>query len=244
MFINNLKRPIPIIYPLFILSASVGLGTSGEAGELNGVWQSACIEQNVTVGDGLPAIPGMAARVYGVAWFRFGPRPEAEIPPSQPDPDPDDRLESFAWAFDDSECSKELAEVQVGGSFARPGRGIPEGEALDLTTAKVTMIPLASKVALGMSIARTCGYGDWKVGKPKDVTGCKDLGMPAAGDMHFDLFAIKTHPAKAAAEVRLTEVETLQFGKRDGDHDGTTPETRPDQLGDSLFTRAETKGGG
>ena len=236
MFIKNLKKPVLltflIIYPLFIPSASA------YAGELDGVWQSDCLEQNVSVGEGLPLIPGMATKVYGIAWFRFGPRPEAEVPPTQPDPDPTDRLESFAWAFDDEDCSKELAEVQVNGVFSRPTRLDAEGPALDLTTGQVTMIPLASKVAIAMSIARTCGYGDWKVGKPKDVTGCKDLGMPSAGDQHFDIYGVKS-PTRDGSTA-----ETLQFGKLDAELNGSTPEKRPVKLGDSLFTRAETKGGG
>ena len=105
------------------------------------------------------------------------------------------------------------------------------GMNIDYEFVKVLETALDDQTATQNNSHHECGYTDWEVGVPKDVTGIAcdenhpEEHMPAAGIKDYSIYKI--------------ENDKIYFGDDDIDnHRGETPETRVDTLDmTKVFTR-------
>lgn len=84
------------------------------------------------------------------------------------------------------------------------------------TTHKATLTPLATDVAMSLNLFSYCGFQNWTINVPKDVTGliCQGQTMPAAEVRDFDIFQVDAQGV-------------LYWGLRTSAFDGASPERRP-----------------
>ncbi len=92
----------------------------------------------------------------------------------------------------------------------------PEGaKTLDYTVSKVEITPLTTTEANGRNSVTACGFSDWAVNVPKDITsGCG--GPSSAGETTYDIYKIDNG--------------RLFTGDLTGSNDGTTASKRPTGL--------------
>lgn len=119
------------------------------------------------------------------------------------------------------DCTKDGIEFRYRGqwstessdSFTRSGP-LP----LDLELASVQVTLLDSFLVWSHNLTKFCGYSDWTVGQPKDVTGldCQGLKVPPKGDLLHTIFNL--------------EDKMLLLGRGDDKHPGDLPSTRHIEL--------------
>jgi len=74
-----------------------------------------------------------------------------------------------------------------------------------------------------------CGFSDWAVGIPKDISGrtCRQSVHPAHGATRFGIYRVDTVGGRLA----------LSLGRGDSTHDGQSPTRRPVELDDSILPK-------
>ena len=117
-------------------------------------------------------------------------------------------------AFEDENCKTPylIYEIQY--------KTKTESNAIDMTTVEASYTSLSDEVARSLNYIGYCGFGDWKKGVKKVVTGkmCDEYQAPASGDITYSIFTLKN------------DGKELFVGTASGNADGRTPESRYDQV--------------
>jgi hypothetical protein len=130
-----------------------------------------------------------------------------------------------AQTFVEPSCASPVFTTEERGSYST-GDAVqgPEGaRALDVVLRASFLTLQAQEYVDYYNEHAYCGFRDWQLGVAKDITGltCGANQYPAAGSRFYDFYAFNT----VDGELRMAT------GYYDEDHDGSSPEARPVEIG-------------
>lgn len=111
-------------------------------------------------------------------------------------------------------------------TFTVPNYTTGQTNNMDMVLQQVLMRINSSNGVVYANAANLCGFNDWQINTDKDVTGRNCIfALPKAGEAFYQIF-------------RASPTE-LFVGKLDDQKNGTTPETRPNELEQTPYTRGD-----
>lgn len=131
--------------------------------------------------------------------------------------------------YSDLNCSVPILTIAISGTYITSNltSTMLEYRAdLDSTLAVYQITPNSSGLATDYNTSSYCGYNNWQLNVPKDVTGrnCDGTIIPSVGAVEYSFF----EKVKVGYTMLGTEFapDDLYFGTKDSTHDGTSPTQR------------------
>ncbi|MEQ1721977.1 MAG: hypothetical protein ABL930_02295 [Pseudobdellovibrio sp.] len=139
--------------------------------------------------------------------------------------EPNNRVSTTEFFHQDALCNDESFRFQTIGTIQYNGE---DSRFIDFTYERINLSVFKQNVIDDFNKRKVCGFNDWKVSVPQNITGLKcaifnytkETQIPKHGDMKYGIY--------------LVEENRLYYGQPSQILDGSTPSKRPTEFRRSI----------